>query len=471
MVNMIVFERKYVRNTFALWVLAFVGLTASAFAQEESRFDSFGGWTKLHFDPSPFFSTRQEGQRWWLVTPEGNAFLSLGVCVVNPTGDTEFGTERHPYHENVMAKYGSVEGWTASTRARFKEWGLNTLGNWSGSELRKEIPYTVELGVYGGGWTKESVPDFFDPAVQQHIHDRASAVDPFVDDPYLIGYYLDNELPWATDWRRFPDLFPGYAAMKPEAPGKQRLVNFFRERYGDFAKFAAVWRSDAADWDALAATRTLTPRNRARALPDMEEFVYLAAREYFRIATEGIRSKDSHHLILGCRFIWALAPHPVVRACGEFCDVVTINYYEAGLVGKLALPFIGRTSLRIQTGPSLDTFHKLTGKPLMVTEFSFRGRESNNPNSYPPGIVLQPTVATQRDRADKFEKYVRTWMRQPFFVGYHWFQWMDEPKAGRAGDGENGNYGLVRIDDSPWNELVDRMTQINRAVWDLHANP
>lgn len=453
-----------------LWGVALLVLAAEqGAAQDTTDFDRFGGWKAISFGPSPYFRTHHDGARWWLVTPEGHAFLSLGACVVRPDGDTERVTGRQPYGENVLAKHGSVDGWMAETRKRYADWGLNTLGNWSCAELRDSIPYTVELGVRGAGWGKGTVPDFFDPEVQRGIFERGAAVDAYKDDPNLVGYFLDNELPWSADWRGFPDMFPGYMAMGAEAPGKQRLVTFLQARYGDFARFAAAWETDAQSWEALAAPQRVTPKDWTRALPDMEEFVYLAAREYFRNAVEGIRSKDAHHLILGCRFVWVLAPRPVVRASGEFCDVVSVNYYEVGPLGKAVLPVTGGTSLRIDTGPDLAAFHTLTGKPLMVTEFSFRGEQSNNPNSFPPGVVLQPTVLRQADRADKFEQAVRMWMAQHSFVGYHWFQWMDQPKGGRAGDGENGNYGLVSINDAPWETLVTRMSAVNQALWALHA--
>lgn len=454
------------RITSALAVAA-VALSACANAQED--FDRFGGWKAHNFGPGPFFRTHHDGKRWWLVTPEGNAFLSFGANVVRPDGDVERGTGRHPYQENVMAKRGSVEGWMKLTRQRHADWGLNTMGNWSCAELRGELPYTVELGVRPGGWDKDNVPDFFDPEVQRGIFERGANVDAFKDDPYLVGYYLDNELPWGKDWRFFPDLFPAYAAMNASAPGKQRLVQYFQETYGEFGAFRKVWETGADSWETLAAAAPVQPRNRRRALKDMDQFVYLAAREYFRNATEGIRSKDPHHLILGCRFVWVLAPEPVVRACGEFADVLSVNFYEIGLLGKLALAVTGGETMRIKTDKDLAGFHAITGKPLMVTEFSFRGHESNNPNSFPPGIVLQPVVKSQKDRADKFEKYVRLWMQQPCFVGYHWFQWMDQPAAGRGHDGENGNYGLVTIDDEPWTTLVDRVTTVNHDLWHLHG--
>ena len=43
-----------------------------------SDYDRFGGWTGRTFDATGFFQTEKE-ERWWLVTPDGNAFLSFGI--------------------------------------------------------------------------------------------------------------------------------------------------------------------------------------------------------------------------------------------------------------------------------------------------------------------------------------------------------------------------------------------------------
>ncbi len=445
-----------------------MALAHVARAQDAPAFDQYGGLKDKNFGPGKCFRTHNDGERWWLVTPDGGAFLSLGVCNVNPVGDTERGTNRQPYRENVLKKHGSVEQWTAATRDHFREWGLNTLGDWSSEHLRGAVPYTVELSVSPGGWGKGAVPDFFDPKVAERIRQRGAAVDAYVNDPWLVGYFLDNELPWAFDYRRLPSLFPGYMAMKPDTPGKQRLVEFFKERYGTTEALAKVWNVKLADWAALAQLKAMAAADSAKAEVDREAFVRLAAGEYFKAAAEGIRSKDKDHLILGCRFVWALVPRPVVQACGDYCDVVTINYYEAGPVGKAALGLTSGISMRLSDDLSFRAFYEAAQKPLIVTEFSFRGMDSGMPNTFPPGWLLQPNVATQQDRADKFEQCVTTWLSQPYLVGYHWFEYVDEPRGGRF-DGENGNYGLVNIEDEPYRVLADRMSQVNRRVWELHA--
>jgi hypothetical protein len=55
-------------------------------------------------------------------------------------------------------------------------------------------------------------------------------------------------------------------------------------------------------------------------------------------------------------------------------------------------------------------------------------------------------VATQAQRAQGYRNYTTTLAPHPALVGFHWFQWVDQPVAGRESDGENSNFGLVNKD-------------------------
>jgi agarase len=100
----------------------------------------------------------------------------------------------------------------------------------------------------------------------------------------------------------------------------------------------------------------------------------------------------------------------------------------------------------------------------MLTEFSFKAMDSGLPNSRGGG----KPVATQADRADGFAAYANALADIPGVVGYHWFEYRDEPKEGRF-DGEDCNYGVVKIDLTPWEVLTTRMTAVNSDVEARHA--
>ena len=53
----------------------------------------------------------------------------------------------------------------------------------------------------------------------------------------------------------------------------------------------------------------------------------------------------------------------------------------------------------------------------------------------------------------------------PYFVGAHWFQYMDSPVTGRVWDGENYNVGFVTVTDTPYEPLVESAKEINRNLY------
>ena len=188
----------------------------------------------------------------------------------------------------------------------------------------------------------------------------------------------------------------------------------------------------------------------------------MAARQYFRVCTEALRKADPNHLILGVRFVCWTTPEAAVKACGEFCDVVSLNYYEIGPLGRVAYLLRHASGVEIiSSDNAFRRFYELAHKPLLISEFSFRADDSGLPNSYPPSAFAQPTVPTQTARGRKYEECVRSWARTDYIVGYHWFCYMDEPKEGRTLDGENGNYGLVNIEDNPYRDFLEIVVPAN----------
>lgn len=172
----------------------------------------------------------------------------------------------------------------------------------------------------------------------------------------------------------------------------------------------------------------------------------LVSKRYFKVCHDAIRKHDPNHLILGCRFAFR-PPDEVLKGCVGHVDVVSVNNY--GWEPPLE---------------DLRAINRLTGLPVMITEFSFKARDSGLPNTRGAGTPL----ATQGDRAERFENYVVKILSEPYVVGYHWFQYSDQPAQGRF-DGENSNFGLVNIEDEPWVILVTRVTSVNLRAELIHA--
>ena len=76
------------------------------------------------------------------------------------------------------------------------------------------------------------------------------------------------------------------------------------------------------------------------------------------------------------------------------------------------------------------------------------------------------TVADQQERGLQYVQVLSTALAQPWCVGAHWFQYIDEPITGR-GDGENYNIGLVSVGDVPYPELVNQAKEVNANIYKI----
>lgn len=397
--------------------IALIALAVAALAgSQPADRDQFGGWTKLQGTRTGFFHTQEIVGRWWLVTPQGNVFFSKGVDNVSyaPESDSSPPPPRDP------------AAWAKAASKQLRGWGFNTAGAWSAREI-----YTTGIvfapvinmaaAVQHDVWLKGGVVDYFSTEFRDATDRVARTLcAPHAKDPWLLGYFTDNELRWGKDWRSGDSLLEGYLKMPPASAGFRKASEFLRERG--------------------KSSSQLTDQ-------DKSDFLAMVAAEYGRITHNAIRRYDPNHLILGCRF----AGYPgdtVIRAVGPYFDVISFHSYNP-------LPPVDR----------LELISNLTGRPVMITEFSFKAMDSGLPNTKG---AAKP-VATQKDRAEGFTSYVETLAKLANVVGYHWFEYRDEPKEGRRLDGENSNYGVVKIDFSPWEVLTTRMEQVNAGIEQLHA--
>lgn len=359
-----------------------------------------------------FFQVAEVGDRWFLITPDGAPFYSIGVNHVTANNNTDRETGVCPYCEAVDSAYESREDWAAATAARLSSWGFNTIGAWSDdAAFAPLMPYT-ELLNYGGGQS-----DFFsDEFVQRVEKITQEKVVPLKDDPNLLGWFLDNELKWGKDWRNLNTKLDEYMMLEEGSPGREMAEQFEG---------------------------------------DHEGFLLELATRYFRVTHDAIRAVDPNHLILGARPSSLSMPPQVPQAATPYVDVFSVNFYATtdGLFEALdknwgpLVPIEGW----------LEAYHELSGLPLMATEFSFRSSESEPPNTYPP-IYL--TFDTQAERAAAYDRYVQNCFDAPYIVGQHWFEYVDQPVGGR-GDGENNNFGLVTVNDEPYEAFVGPVTVTN----------
>jgi hypothetical protein len=435
----------------------------------------WGGIRDDRMKATGFFRTELIEGAWWLVDPTGGRFLSKGVDTVRFDADKIQGTDRAPYSEACRRKYGGPEPWRRAVGRRLLSWGFNTLGGWSdeavataGSSRLAAAPI-IDLGAAfisnqkpgSHAWLQGAFPDVFDPNFEVFVRQRAiEACAVRRNEAGILGWFSDNELRWGPDWRGPDELLTIFLKEPAGSLGRGAAIDLLHGRYGDFDGFNTVWKTAARSWDEIGVVepvrasfecRPLSPQSRGRDDTasaafdaDCEAFAGLLAERYFAITTAAIRAVDPNHLILGCRF--AVVPRrSVIEAAGRQLDVVSFNCYESDPVRAIEA-------------------YRLTGKPCLIGEFSFRGDDSGLPNAQGAG----PRVPTQTDRARSFAHYVEAGLKMSQLVGYHWFEHADQPAEGRF-DGENSNFGVVTIDDDVYEELTRAMATLNTRAEEIHS--
>jgi hypothetical protein len=511
---------QYAREGFPGKVTRIPDLTARWRAEKEEHDrllaslpprDRFGGLVSGPKLPATgFFRTQQRNGRWWLVTPDGHLFFSVGIAAIRPSvgatyvEDREFMFESLPepgdplsphygttdmnalrsdagfpvqtgrgfargrwfnfYSANLERRHGAdwLQAWRAMTLARLRGWGFNTIGNWSEPGLwdRATMPYVVPItlggdfariksGIYWWG----QMPDPFDPRFAAAADAAAlEAARPRRHDPYLIGYFVDNELPWGQG----DSAEPGYRyalaystlAMGPGSPAKAAFVRHLATKYRRPEGLAAAWGIRLSSWAQLEAAGFGAPRPSA-AHPDIAADLSLLTRvfanTYFRTVAEALKRHDPNHLYLGARF-WMRTPE-AVSACARHCDVVSFNVYERELDGR-----------------AWEWFHRL-GKPAIIGEFQFG---SSDRGMFAPSLV---DVGSEAARGPAYAAYVRSVVANPDFVGCHWFQYADQPLVGRLLDGENHHIGFVSVLDLPYQGLVTAARRANLEAVEARAGP
>ncbi len=419
-----------------------------------------------------FFHTAQVGDRWWLVTPGGEGFYMVGTDHIRFEGHGCEALGYAPYGRQTAARYGTREAWCVETLRRLTAWRFNTLGTGHTPELRRRglpHPLFLSLGVSFarrtplvpvGTWT--GFPDVFDPRFAIHCDREARRqCAPQRNDPWLIGYFLDNELEW---WGKAPHgpLFNWAVAKPAGSPCKTRLAAFFRERYADVAAFNAAWGTRLTAWEELAPLAALPAANSERAAADRRDFLVEAWDRYFAATTAAIRRHDPNHLVLGCRFAGS-APEGAWAVAGRYCDIVSLNLYPRLDLQDPRAPEVARQLTDIQAQAR---------KPLMLTEWSFPALDATDSEGRPlpsrNGAGMR--VDTQAQKAAACRLMQQELFALPFMVGSFYFMYLDEPSRGISSSfPEDSNYGLVNERDEPYTTLTTMFTELNARVHDVHA--
>ena len=342
--------------------------------------------------------------------------------------------------------------WQTHTLDRLLAWGFNTIGNWSDPQLglNDRVPYTLPLSIVGD-YTSIStgtdwwggMPDPFDPRFAMAT-ERAVAIAArdHRDDPWLIGYFADNELAWAgpgDDPKSRYALAFGTLRMTTDAPAKRAFLKQLRDKYRNQQGLSKAWGVDIPAWELMEDPGFEAPLPNAEH-PEIEAdykyFQKVFADTYFKTISDSLKWHAPNQLLLGGRF--AISTPEAVASCAQYCDVLSFNMY----------------TLKPQDGYDFAALAALD-KPVLITEFNF-GSADRGPFW---GGVTQ--LAKEEDRGPAYANFLKQALSEPSIVGVHWFQYLDQPVTGRLLDGENGHFGLVGVTDLPYQGFVEAVRKSN----------
>jgi hypothetical protein len=433
---------------------------------------AYGGWKGKRFNKTGFFRTQFDGRRWWLVDPEGFAFFSTGIDVVNPESSgpvsgmkdlLEWLPDRNGifdpafekrgewisfsyYTANLIRAFGRdwEADWRTLTANLMKGWRFNTIGNWSDRDFinAARIPYVLPLHGFPstGVLLYRDFPDVFSQEFRDNSVKFSDQMAVLKDDPNLIGYFLDNEPLWAFGRN---NVASEMLASPAPSETKKRFAGWLKEKYdGDDSRFSSAWNLTAGSIESLLSKPVVDAASLSEcAREDCWTFTKIMVREYLRRPSDALRKIAPNHMNLGIRY--ASISSDLCYEASDCFDVFSINMYlekpDDGIINEIT---------------------RRTGKPVMIGEFHHGSIDRGLPST---GIW---GVASQAERGVAYRYYMEQGAALPSLVGIHLFQYNDQPVLGRF-DGENYNIGLVDVCLKPYTEFTDRVREVNGGIYEV----
>ena len=405
-------------------------LTGFDAAPIDTDLDNYGGLKSQVMTKTGFFHAEKAADgRWWMVDPSGNGFINRGVNAVNRSDAAQSKAA-------FATKFGDETQWAEQTAQTLHAAGFNSTACWSDDAVLMKapdrLPYAPRLNLMGSyknshpmrsavKGRKTTYPAdtilAFDPDFVTYCDAQAKELAQSKNDPYLLGYFSDNELPL------YQSAIDDYLTLEPTDPGYVAAQEWLRKKHG-----------------ANATTKDITDADR-------DEFLAVVADRYFSVVSNAIKKYDPNHMYFGTRFHSNVMDQPqLMAAAGKYLDVVSINYY-------------GHWEPKQSR---MDQWTQSSGKPFLVSEFYTKGEDTGMTNKSGAGW----TVRTQHDRGLFYEQFAIGLLQNRNCVGWHWFKYMDNDPA-NPGDPSNtdSNKGILDINYQPYQPMLDVMKATNDRIY------
>ena len=465
-------RRKFLKASIAAAISArFVNEVSSLNSRE---FDKYGGWTGKKFKATGFFRVEQD-RRWWLVTPEGNAFLSFGInhCF---TDLFKQDYNKEAWQKRLGVKDLNSEAFGPALRSWFLDtcrgYGFNTVGVHNSLHVlnapQPSIPYLQPIRFVDIPHWKPEIPDsnfrdVFSEEFALHCDRLAKQIAaPLKNDPYLLGYAMtDCPLLTEEDCRERPDVIGGARRgarigwprrlrnLPAIAPGKKAYVELMQNLYrGQINDFNTTYGSQFDSFDALTYAedwRPYTDLSNGYETRDNVEFLKKVVAKYYQVTKGAIWHYDPNHLFVGDKINANTDTlDTVLPITSQFTDIVFYQMYARYEVQK----------------PGLDRWSRVTDKPFINGDSAFTMITETMPRPF------GPIADSLEERANWTAEFFQQAFARPEFLGWHYCGLIDasqrvERKQDRQHSGLLDGYG------EPYPELQNIVKKCTDEMYDI----
>ena len=391
--------------------------------------------TKEHVNATGRFRVEKINGRWWIIDPMGYFHYERSV-----TSFRYGSSARNSAAWN--AKYGTDEKWILDTQQELARNGFHGTGAFCTNTYSKIISHNLKYPL--APLTLAPSFGFLSQFKSASKHTSASITEA------PIALVLE------ADWPQFCIDYMKGSAFEPYR-NNQHVLGFFSDNEINFSANAASGKllkiflniSDVTDKGRMAAEEFLRSKGATAYSDELnDEFCGMLAEKYYSAVKAARDAVDPGLMYLGSRLHGTpkYMEH-VVRACGKYCDIVSINYYS-------------------RWSPELDTRVKdwatWADRPFLVTEFYVKGvYDSDLNNASGAGWA----VPRQEDRAYWYQHFTLGLLEAKNCVGWHWFKYQDDDGS----DNSNcpANKGMY---DNSYNiyPILSRFArEVNYNVYDI----
>jgi hypothetical protein len=399
---------------------------------ETMNLSRYGGLEGAKFSSTGFFRTEKIKDRWFFIDPDGHPYIMLGLAAVAPFDDRN--------EKAYFGPYDDADDWAEKTTEKLRALGFNSSGPWSSDEALQSqahpLNYTVSIyvaytfarkyyennkaGVHNMEFANDIMP-ILDPRFEEYAvkQVQSSIKKKWIKDPRLVGYFVDNELPWKEDsLKRFLEL--DHADIN-----YQKTIEWLVDEKGLSQKKAERLKPDRLDEELSS------------------EFLTFLANHYYSTVKRALLAADPNHLYLGSRLhLPYTQSREAISAMGKHVDVMSVNYYHRWTPSQ----------------DELDQWADWSGKPCLISEWYAKGGDSDCDNVSGAGLLVE----TQQERGDYYQTFTLGLLENPNCIGWHWYKYKDSPTKGK--DSNRGFFNKTFGDYLP---LQEAAREVNTQVYPL----